>query len=204
MDRERIIKEAIEIVDRDGEKSLTLRKLASQLDVTPMALYRYFDNRDAILTAAVEYVSRRITIPQPSGVPVDDAVRLALTLFEFLTHNPWVIPVIPNANYASPIGMRFTEGLVSCAMNAGMSHERAFTFYRTMLAAVWGQAAISVTWAQHSSTSARDTELPERLLHGANTVVNHFATQWHELNERITPDVIFQVIAETLNHPSEQ
>jgi AcrR family transcriptional regulator len=46
-----ILDEAMQILTAEGLDALTLGRLARSLDVVPAALYRYFDSKDAILSA---------------------------------------------------------------------------------------------------------------------------------------------------------
>lgn len=51
---------AIDLVEREGETALTLRRVASLLGVTPNALYRYYSSRDVLVAAAADEVARRL------------------------------------------------------------------------------------------------------------------------------------------------
>jgi AcrR family transcriptional regulator len=54
--RERILEKAIEIVDLNGLKALTMRRLGAEFGVEAMALYHHFPNKDAILAGVVDRV----------------------------------------------------------------------------------------------------------------------------------------------------
>jgi len=51
---------AIDLVEREGEAALTLRRVAALLGVTPNALYRYYSSRDVLVAAAADEVARRL------------------------------------------------------------------------------------------------------------------------------------------------
>ncbi|MFL6064528.1 MAG: TetR/AcrR family transcriptional regulator [Friedmanniella sp.] len=53
LDRRVIIEAAIRFIDRDGAQVLTMRALAHDLGVGPMALYRYVSGREDLLEAVV-------------------------------------------------------------------------------------------------------------------------------------------------------
>lgn len=53
LDRETIVQAAIRFIDRDGAQGLTMRALAHDLGVGPMALYRYVSGREDLLEAVV-------------------------------------------------------------------------------------------------------------------------------------------------------
>jgi len=54
MTRDRILSAAKFVLDREGIPGLTIRKVATRAGVSPMALYRHFADKDALLNALVE------------------------------------------------------------------------------------------------------------------------------------------------------
>lgn len=54
LSRERVLAAAVALVDREGLSALSMRRLGAELDVEAMALYRYADNKDALLDGLVE------------------------------------------------------------------------------------------------------------------------------------------------------
>lgn len=53
LDRETIVHAALAFIDRGGAQGLTMRALAHELDVVPMALYRYVHGREDLLEGVV-------------------------------------------------------------------------------------------------------------------------------------------------------
>jgi AcrR family transcriptional regulator len=51
---ERIANAASELLDRDGAEGVTMRRIASLVSMTPMALYRHYPNRDGLLHALAD------------------------------------------------------------------------------------------------------------------------------------------------------
>lgn len=56
MDQLRILGAAIKLIDREGLKALTMRRLGNYLGVEAMAIYHYFPGREALLDGIVETV----------------------------------------------------------------------------------------------------------------------------------------------------
>jgi len=52
--RDRILAAAERIYQREGPSGLTLRSVASAVGVTPMAIYRHFRDKDALVQALVD------------------------------------------------------------------------------------------------------------------------------------------------------
>jgi AcrR family transcriptional regulator len=54
MTKDRIFSAAKAVLDREGISNLTIRKVAARAGLSPMALYRHFADKDALLSALVE------------------------------------------------------------------------------------------------------------------------------------------------------
>ena len=54
MTKDRIFSAAKVVVDREGIANLTIRKVAARAGLSPMALYRHFADKEALLSALVE------------------------------------------------------------------------------------------------------------------------------------------------------
>lgn len=89
--RERIVTAALELLDDEGIDALTVRALASRLDVRASALYWHIRNKQELLDEMSTVVMRRVTdaissIP-PSGSWRDDVAAYARVLrTEYLRH----------------------------------------------------------------------------------------------------------------------
>lgn len=51
---------AMELLEQEGDAALTLRRLASVLNLTPNALYRHFPSREVLIAAVADEVARRL------------------------------------------------------------------------------------------------------------------------------------------------
>lgn len=54
MTKDRILAAAGAVLERDGIGGLTIRKVAQQAELSPMAMYRHFADKDALLNALME------------------------------------------------------------------------------------------------------------------------------------------------------
>jgi TetR/AcrR family tetracycline transcriptional repressor len=72
---------ALRLADSVGLEALTIRRLATDLGVTPMALYWHFRSKDELLTGLVERVWGEISLEVDRTAPWPDQLR---TLYESL------------------------------------------------------------------------------------------------------------------------
>jgi len=61
LSRELVLTHAVDYIDRHGLRALTMRRLAAELGVEAMALYRYVPSREQLLDAVVETVVDELT-----------------------------------------------------------------------------------------------------------------------------------------------
>ena len=66
MSRERLLVAAIDIADRDGIESLSMRKLGQQLGFDPMSLYNHVRNKEDLLDGIADAVVAEIE-PSPAA-----------------------------------------------------------------------------------------------------------------------------------------
>jgi len=82
---------AREVIQKEGYGGLTIRKLASRMECSPMALYSYFADKQALLTALAlegfEKVANRLdsTIPRD---PLKAVSRILLDYIAYAEENP--------------------------------------------------------------------------------------------------------------------
>jgi AcrR family transcriptional regulator len=71
--RDKILSAGLEIVDREGPQSLTMRRLAQRLEVTATAIYHYFDGREEVLGAIVDHVCAAIVAETPQDGELENS-----------------------------------------------------------------------------------------------------------------------------------
>lgn len=65
--REAILEAALALLERGGLAAVTMRALARELSVDPMAAYHYFRDKDALLAAAAEWAYSTLRVRMPAS-----------------------------------------------------------------------------------------------------------------------------------------
>ena len=100
--RARVLEAALDLADRIGIEAFTIRKLAAELDVKPMALYHHVANKEAILDGIVDLVFEQIELP-PDDLGWRAAVRVrCCSARTVLQRHPWAPPLMESRTSPGP------------------------------------------------------------------------------------------------------
>ena len=81
LDPEKVVDSALALADGEGTAAVTLRRLATQHGVTPMALYRHFKDKDDLLAALGDRLLSDVVLPEPTDERWDLQLHELLTAF---------------------------------------------------------------------------------------------------------------------------
>lgn len=201
--RPRILAAAVDLINDDGD--VAMRALATRLSVTPMALYKHYPNKDALLLDVVEEISRDLSLPAEEQDPVADSTAVARGLHDFLAGHPWMVRLIATGQLASPRGFDVSDRLIRAARHAGLDDAAAFAFYRTMFATVLGQVTITATRTERAAAGTGGTggTVPHIAARAADAVPAGLADSWADLDRATGPDEVFATVAAVLNAPPQ-
>lgn len=109
---EQIVDAAIAIADQDGLDALSMRRIADQLGVGAMSLYRHVADKDALLAAMSAEAGRRFPYPGDDPGPWTWRQRVAVAVdvdWELYQRHPWVLLAYSVPRYG--FGAESLEGL---------------------------------------------------------------------------------------------
>jgi AcrR family transcriptional regulator len=136
--RERIVAEAVTMVEEAGLDAVTMRGLARRLNVDPMSLYHHVDNRDTLLDEITELVLAGVELPHPTGVFRDDVHAIAQAFRRAAVRHPHCTPLVLTRQLGSSSALATTEIVLSVLREAGFPPDRAVHALRAVLAFVVG------------------------------------------------------------------
>ncbi len=134
--REAIVARALELGNAEGLEAVSLRRLASDFGVTPMALYRHVRDKQDLVNAMAEVVMEGFDLKagfRPS-MSWTDRVRRALTNFkEQMDARPLALPLSIAYTGENPVGFwRMVEDLLSILLEAGFRRREAVVLIRVI------------------------------------------------------------------------
>ena len=120
LSKERVLLAAIDIADRGGIDSLTMRKVAQDLGVEAMSLYYYVANKDDLLDEIVDIVVGEIELPA-NGPDWKAGLRAsAVSAHAVLVRHPWACRLM-NGSAVRPARLRYMESILRRLREAGFS-----------------------------------------------------------------------------------
>jgi len=122
--KERVLRAAVDLADRDGIDALSMRKLGQELGVEAMALYRHVRNKDDILDGAIDVVVGEIDIPRPTGDWQRSMRTLALAARQVMLRHPWAPPVIVERPEIGPSTLRHINAVMEILRGGPVTSNR--------------------------------------------------------------------------------
>lgn len=121
LNREELITTALAVADAEGLDAVTIRRVAQTHDVTPMALYRHFPDKDGLLDAIADRMLDEALVPEPDDRPWDEQMRDLMTgLLAALRPHPNAVPLVFTRILACETGLSLTERTLVLLEEAGM------------------------------------------------------------------------------------
>lgn len=120
--REQIADTAIAIADLDGLDAVTMRRVATELGTGAMSLYRYVENKEALLELVADRMYARHEWPELTGRWRQDLREFARAHRRALLERPWLKHVW-NGRAVGPNIFRHFERAVSAMDGLGLGIE---------------------------------------------------------------------------------
>jgi TetR/AcrR family transcriptional regulator, tetracycline repressor protein len=121
-----VVSRALEMADRDGVDALTIRKLATELGVTPMALYWHFRSKDDLLTGLSDHIWSEVDLDVDQSAPWPDQLRAIMkSLVGVLRAHPSGAQLVLSHKKESDGSMRAAEIALGLLRAAGFTPEAA-------------------------------------------------------------------------------
>jgi AcrR family transcriptional regulator len=142
LNRDRIVASAVAIADAEGLAQVSMRRIATDLGVATMSLYRHVAGKDELLIDMMEAVLGEERLPQQP--PEGWRARLELSSrvqWKGFRRHPWLAPALSITRPQIVVnGMRHTEWALAALDTAGVGTEQAMHLHFTLFGFVRGLA----------------------------------------------------------------
>ncbi len=123
-----MLKIALSLAEAEGLGAVTIRRLAGEFGVTPMAMYWHFANKEELLAAMGQAVIAELELP------ADDSMGGQLTaLIAVLRRHPAVASLVPAQLFTEQKGLELTERALVLLTRLGFPVREAANIARTAM-----------------------------------------------------------------------
>ena len=151
LSRERVLRTAIAHADAGGLEALSMRKVAEELGVAPMALYRHVANKEDLIDGMVDVVFAEIGLP-PSGLDWKTAMRRrAIAVRDALARHRWAIGLMESRRTPGPANLRHHDAVLGSLRAGGFSVAMAAHAYSLLDGYIYGFALTKMNLPFQSS-----------------------------------------------------
>lgn len=145
LNRETVLRRAVELADGETLEAVSMRRLAGELDVVPMALYKHVSGKEDLAAGMLDLVlSGMETDPGDAGAPETPSgwrstlrSRILGTRASLLRH-PWALTVIESSTTPTPTVLAYLEGTIEVFLRAGFSPALTHQAMHALGSRVWG------------------------------------------------------------------
>ena len=156
LSRARVLQAAVALADEAGLEAFSMRGLAQELGVVPMALYKHVANKEELLDGMVDIVFGEIELPSEDLDWRSAMRRRAISTREALKRHSWAIGMM-ESRHPGPANLRNHNAVMGCLREAGFSFEMAIHAYSRP-----GRLHLRVRPAGTGSRRSRPPAVPER------------------------------------------
>jgi AcrR family transcriptional regulator len=121
--RERVLKAAIRLADREGIEAVSMRRLGTELGIEAMSLYTHVRGKDDLLDGMIELVVQEIPIHRAEGDWKGSLRATILAARAVVLRHPWAPRIIETRNDPGPSGLRYYDAVMGILREGGFSLE---------------------------------------------------------------------------------
>ncbi|MEU4477714.1 TetR/AcrR family transcriptional regulator C-terminal domain-containing protein [Micromonospora sp. NPDC023966] len=138
LNRDRVLHAAVALADHSGVESVSMRNLAQELGVVPMALYKHVANKEELLDGMVDVIVGEID-PPADGTDWKSAIRQRiLSARRALLRHPWSWRVIESRPKPTLVVLDYLNSIVGMFRAGGFSVDLTHHVMHALGSRVWG------------------------------------------------------------------
>ncbi|MEO6990587.1 MAG: helix-turn-helix domain-containing protein [Candidatus Baltobacteraceae bacterium] len=130
--REAVVEAARRIVEAEGIDGLTMRRVADELGVVPMAIYRHVARKDELVVLLVDAAYRELPEPLLPRMPRTRLIALWVFLHDGLAQFPWVVAAIVRSDIFAPSVLPKMDAILKASVDCGLTIAQAGDAYRVV------------------------------------------------------------------------
>lgn len=170
LSRETIVASALHLARERDLRDVTLKAIAGDLDVTPMALYRYFPTKAALMSGVLDALVRDEDVTGHGVDPGDPRAWLRATFaatHRVLVERPGALALLTDGRHTGDAALTVVDEVLGVLRSADLDAPDAVRSFSALLAYTLGSAALEIaTRASAEGLEANPDERARQLATG--------------------------------------
>jgi AcrR family transcriptional regulator len=133
LSRSAIVDRALSIADSEGLAAVTVRRIAVEFGVTPMALYWHVSNKDELLAAMGDEFFANLAIGEYDDDWADELRAIMRALVESLRKHPASAPLAAQRVMTCENGLELSERTLALLLRAGFNQTQTSDIARSAM-----------------------------------------------------------------------
>jgi AcrR family transcriptional regulator len=138
LSRDRVLRTAVALADDAGIASVSMRGLAQELGVVPMALYKHVANKDELLDGMVDVVIEEIEPGDPRLAWKGAVRQRVLAARRAVLRHPWARQAIESRTRRTPTVLAYMDSLAGTFRTGGFSADLTHHAMHALGNRIWG------------------------------------------------------------------
>ncbi|WP_075201249.1 TetR/AcrR family transcriptional regulator [Leucobacter japonicus] len=138
LDHARVVQAAIALADAEGLDALSMRSLAAQLGVVPMALYKHVANKDDLIGAMIDTIVAAYADPPPGGSWRERVRARVFAARDQVLAHPWLAAAIESRTRRTEPVLAHMNAIAGEFIEGGISPHRTHYAMHALGTRIWG------------------------------------------------------------------
>jgi AcrR family transcriptional regulator len=186
LDRDRIVKAAIDLLDAEGLDGLNMRALGRRLGSAATAVYWHVGSKENLITLAGDQAWNEITLPDLATTGWREAAgQMATELHAMLNRHHWLVQAFGSYMVFGPGKARHDDRALAVFEAAGCTEAQADQATASIFTFVLGNAVGPAAADSFAKKLSRDGGNVEELMRGSMAKAIEIASQYPRLRSRL-------------------
>ncbi len=138
LSRPQVLAAGVALADREGLAAVSMRHLAAELGVVPMALYKHVADKNDLVAGMIDLVVAGYAAPPPGLEWREGVRRRVLTARDALLEHPWLRPAIETATERTPAVLAHMDAVAGELAAGGLSYDLVHHAMHALGHRIWG------------------------------------------------------------------
>lgn len=138
LNRDRVLRAAVDLADEVGLAAVSMRRLAQELGVVPMALYKHVADKEELVDGMVDLVIAEFDPPDPAAPWKDDVRQRVLSARRAVLRHPWARQAIESRTRRTAAVLGHMDSVAGAFRAGGFSVDLTHHVMHALGNRIWG------------------------------------------------------------------